>query len=257
MAACITVNWDCNPEIRDSVDPGDVANRDRAELFAQGAIQVLTGRQLGNCPITVRPCLEGCEGDVATYMGGPFLMPFIKDGRWYNSCGCKPNTCSCEDLDIILLDGPVAEILSVTVDGVVLPTTDYRVDNGNELVRTGGEPWPTCQDMAAPTTAEKTMAVKYIQGASLDALGEFIAGLLANEFLNACNGGECSLPFGVTSLARQGVDIEFGPTIFPNGRTGIDAVDLWIETWNPYKVKSPSRIYSVDKVRPRQTTRSA
>ena len=58
-------------------------------------------------------------------------------------------------------------------------------------------------------------------------------------------------------MARQGVQFTFGPEVFPNGRTGIDSVDLWVESWNPYKVKSPSRIYSVDKVRPRQTTWSA
>jgi hypothetical protein len=111
--------------------------------------------------------------------------------------------------------------------------------------------------MAAPTTAAGTMSVEYTRGAALDSLGEFVAGLLANDYLEACNGGECSLPAGVTSLARQGVQIEFGPEMFPGGRTGIDAVDVWVESWNPYKVKSPSRIYSVDKVRARQTTWSA
>jgi hypothetical protein len=258
MAACITVNWDCNPEIRDSVEPGDVVNRERAELFAQAAIQVLTGRQLANCPITVRPCLSRCAGSSrATFMGEPWMVPYIKGGRWYNSCGCQPFDCACKALDVIYLDGPVAEVVSVTIDGVLVPPAEYRIDNGNQLVRLGETEWPACQDFAAPTTAPGTMAVEYIKGAALDVLGEFVAGLLANDFLNACNGGECSLPAGVTSIARQGVQLEIGPNLFPGGRTGIDAVDLWVETWNPYKVKSASRIHSVDKVRPRQTTWSA
>jgi hypothetical protein len=253
MAACITVNWDCNPEIRDSVDPEDVVLRERAELFAQAAIVVLTGRQIGNCPITVRPCLSACGAQTTVY-AQPWMVPYMSDGRWYNSCGCKPKDCSCKSLDVIYLEGPIARVDEVLVDGVAIDPSDYRVDNHNAVVRLGGVPWPKCQDMAAPTDAVGTMAVSYVKGAVLDELGEFIAGLLANEYYSACTSGECSLPSGITAMARQGVSFTFGPEVFPAGRTGIDAVDVWVESWNPYKVKSPSRIYSVDKVRPRQTT---
>ena len=189
MAVCIEVNWDCNPEIRDSVDPEDVVKRDRAELFAQTAIQVLTGRQVGNCAPS--PCARACRrcGPEPTVYAGQWMVPYIKDGRWYNSCGCKPKDCSCSSLDVINLEGPVGRIDEVLLNGMALPTTDYRVDNGNQLVRIGGDPWPTCQDMAAPTTADGTMAVTYVRGAVLDELGEFIAGQLANEYLNACNDG--------------------------------------------------------------------
>lgn len=253
MAVCITVNWDCNPEVRDSVDAEVVVSRERAELFAQTAIQVLTGRQLGNCPITVRPCLSRCGASGSSSLD-PWMVPFIKEGRWYNSCGCKALDCSCSTLDVVYLDGPVGEIVEVLVDGVAVDPVDYRVDNHNQLVRLGGAKWPTCQNMAAPTSAAGTMAVTYVKGAVLDALGEFIAGQLANEYLTACNTGECSLPAGITSMARQGVQFEFGAEVFPNGRTGIDSVDLWVESWNPYKVKSPSGIYSPDKPRLRQAT---
>lgn len=252
--ACITVNWDCNPEVRDATDPETVANRERAELFAQATIQVLTGRQLATCPIIVRPCVSGCVAYTDAVLSVPFVVPFIENGIWYNSCGCKPADCSCKELTVIRLAGPVADILEVTVDGVSVDPAHYRVDNSSQLVRLGGVEWPSCQDMAAPTTAPGTMSVEYVRGAALDTLGEFVAGLLANDYLNACNGGECSLPAGVTSIARQGVQVEFGSEMFPGGRTGIDAVDVWVESWNPYKVKSPSRIHSVDKVRPRQTT---
>jgi len=253
MAACITVNWDCNPEIRDSVDPEDIIKRERAELFAQTAIVVLTGRQVANCPITVRPCLSACGAESTVY-AQPWMVPYISEGRWYNSCGCKPKDCSCKSLDVIYLEGPIGEVVEVMLDGVAVDSTDYRVDNHNAVVRLGGAPWPKCQDMSLPDTEVGTMSVTYVRGATLDELGEFIAGQLANEYLEACNTGECSLPAGITSLARQGVQFEFGAEVFPNGRTGIDSVDLWVESWNPYKVKSPSRIYSVDKVRPRQTT---
>lgn len=252
---CITVNWlACMTQ--DEVDALDPVQKNLAEHFAELAIRVLTGRQVGNCPITVRPCLSRCEAE-ATDIATPWMVPFIRDGVWYNSCGCKPKDCSCESLDIIYLDGPVGGIVEVKVEGAVVPASGYRVDNLNELVRLGGEPWPTCQDMGSPTSAAGTMSVTYIRGAALDSTGEFIAAILAKEYLSACNGGECSLPTGVTSIARQGVQVEFGPEVFPGGRTGIDVVDLWAEAWNPYKVKAPSRVHSVDKVKARQTTWSA
>jgi hypothetical protein len=232
-----------------------IANRERAELFAQYAIQVLTGYQVGNCPIVVRPCITRCIPADGWLPNSPWMTPYISNGRWYNSCGCGPKDCSCTSLTTIRLGGPVGEVIEVLLNGVALtPGVDYRVDNHSELVYLGGEAWPACQDMAAPVTADGTMAVTYVRGVPLDSMGETVAGILAKEYLNACADTECRLPSSVVSLARQGVNMQFGNSVFPNNKTGIDAVDLWVQFWNPYNVRTPSRVYSVDVPVQRQTS---
>ncbi len=250
---CIPVDWSCktDEEMAD-ITP---AQRVRAEAFAQTAIQVLTGRQLGNCPITVRPCLAGCLSMDPSYKsGGGLLNPYLRNGKWYNTCGCNPTDCACTYFERIVLAGPVARIVEVKVDGVVIPSTDYRVDNHRELVPLNGQEWLHCQEMTEPDTEPGTMSVTYVRGAEIDALGAFVAGLLASEYLNACSGAECRLPSSVVSMARQGISYEFGESVFPNNKTGMDEVDLWVQSWNPYNVKSPSRVFSVDKMPHRQVT---
>lgn len=244
--ACIVVDWSCIPdEDLLELDP-DI--KLRAELFAQAAIRVLTGGQVGNCPVTVRPCVSGCAP------ASPIMNPEIRDGRWYNTCGCPAERCSCSALTKIILKGPVGGIAGVYVDGSPVSPSYYRVDNGNELIRLGGPEWPTRQDMTLPDTEVGTMAVTYYQGAVLDKTGEFVAGILAKEFLDACEGRECRLPFGVESLSRQGVNLDFSGGLFPGNRTGIEEVDIWVAAWNPYAQKSPSMVFSPDELGDRRVT---
>lgn len=41
--------------------------------------------------------------------------------------------------------------------------------------------------------------------------------------------------------------------IYSEGRTGLAMVDMWLTTVNPYRLTSPSRVYSPDFKRPRFT----
>ena len=253
-ALCISVDWSPYGD-QAAIDALDPFQKLSAEHFAQMAIRVLTGFQVGNCPITVRPCAASCLNSAAWIPGTAPYTPYINNGQWFNTCGHRPDGCSCDDtLEKIILPGPVGDVIEVKVDGAILPTTAYRVDNSNELIRLGGEVWPTSQDMALADTAVGTMSVTYVRGVLLDTMGQLIAGLLAIQYLNASEGKECQLPSSVTSLSRQGVQMEFGPDVFPNGLTGIEAVDLWVRSWNPYSVKSPARIYSPDQSQARQAT---
>lgn len=253
MVTCITVDWSCMPD--EEVDALNPVMKERAERFAQMAIRILTAGQVGGCPITVRPCVSSCTSSTlfAPWAGLPWV-PFLRDGVWYNGCGCTPTDCSCSTLTTINLAGPVGSVPVVKVDGVTLVSgQDYRVDKQDRLVRLGGPEWPTCQDMTLDDTEVGTMSVEYVQGVTLDTMGEFVAGLLAMEYLNACNNKKCRLPATVTSVVRQGVTMEFGKEIFPGGRTGMQEVDLWVATWNPYKVKMPSMVFSPDVMQPTQT----
>lgn len=254
MQACIEVDWSClTEEQQEALDP---VKKARAELFAQTAIRVLTGGQVGTCPITVRPCVASfCETSIWAPWSGLPWVPFIRDGVWYNGCGCRARDCSCSRLTEIHLDGPVGGVPIVKVDGVELVSgADFRVDVRDTLVRLDGPEWPTCQDMAKPDTEVGTMSVTYVKGVALDSMGQFVAGLLAQQYLLACEGGKgCRLPSSVVSIVRQGTTMEFGRSVFPNNRTGIIEVDLWVQSWNPYGVKSPATVFNPDLMAPRQT----
>jgi len=265
MSVCVPAgtDWSCAftaeelAEMR--TDPIIANDLDVAEAYGWSLLSALTAYQIATCPIVVRPCAARCSdggGMLAFPVGGGHagalgtrsgsFNPHITGGRWVNSCGCQTSDCSCTQLSEVILPGPVGGIESVILNGVVLPTTSYRVDNGNRLVRLDGEEWPACQDMAAPDNAIGSFAVRYYRGAAPNVMTRRAAGLLAAEFYAACAGAECALPSNVVAVSRQGVDYELEPTDFPDGVTGIKAVDALIRIYNPHKRKAPTRIASPD-----------
>lgn len=261
---CWPVDWSvCDPELFASLPPELAA---LAESLAVQTLRALTGYRVGGCAITVRPCKRSCvpssylvapeEGlNWAGYTGAgswgwaPYIGP---DGLWLNSCGCRNDNCSCVEVREVVLPGPVGRVDSVVLDGVAIPATSYRVDNGNRLVRTDGDDWPACQDMNLDSGVG-TFMVTYLKGVPVDGVGSYVAGLLAAEFAKACTGGDCALPSNVTNIARQGISVDMDPEMFMDGLTGIKSVDAWIRVWNPMD-RLPSGIYSPDIAGARQTT---
>lgn len=237
---CWPVDWSClSEEERAEMDPDVMV---RAEALATSALRRLSGNMLGACPVTVRPCARRCWDSVGMY--GTWMAPYINEtGSWVNGCGCY-DLCSCSTLSEIVLPDGVGRINSITIDGLVIAESAYRVDNGNRLVRIDGESWPVCQDMSLTTADIGSFAITYIPGAVVDGLGSFMAGLLAKEFAYACMGRSCALPTTVTTIARSGVTMELGIGAFPGNRTGIMAVDAWLSVWNPYGVTVPAQIHS-------------
>lgn len=266
MTVCVPdgTDWLCSftQEQLDEMRADAASSRmmDVAEAYAWSLLASLTAYQVATCPIAVRPCAARCidGGGMMAFPvsaglsgalgnGGGSFNPHMVGGKWYNSCGCRrASDCSCSQLSEVRLPGPVGGIVSVTVDGLVLPTTSYRVDNGNRLVRLDGETWPACQDMSLPANAVGAFEVVYYRGAAPNNMTRHAAGALAVEFYAACAGDDCRLPDNVTSVARQGVDYELTPTDFPEGVTGIKAVDALIRIYNPNKLKGRVTISSPD-----------
>lgn len=251
-----TTDWTCLPE-GTTLDPEE---KDRAEAFAWAALRALTGAQTGNCPFTLRPCAARCNprqtwrtAPVGTgfYNGDGFFSPYMENGALFNGCGCG-DECNCGgSLSIIYLPGPVAEVREVKVDGAVLPPSAYRLYNGNELVRIDGERWPGCQDIAEPDTEVGTFSVSMVQGYPVDQVINVAAGVLAYEFYLGCHGKACRLPSNVTSISRQGVDIELAGGMFAEHYIGIPEVDVVIAMLNPYGLKMPPAFWSPDMNRSR------
>lgn len=225
-----------------------------AEAMAGQTMRLLTGFRVGGCPITIRPCRAGC--DDPTYRSYPAQgatgstpwIPVSLGGSWLNiTCGLHLGGCGCTRVSQIRLSTIVGAITEVKIDGVVLDESAYRLDAGGWLVRTDGETWPLCQHIDAPDTEAGTWSVTYTPGEAVDGLGATAAGLLALEYAKACSGRACALPAGVTSVARGGVTMTLGADLFPDNRTGITAVDHYVERWNPHGLKSRPVVWSPER----------
>jgi hypothetical protein len=227
-----------------------------ATSYATIALWARTGRQYGTCPITVRPCGRYCNDDGigGWYWSAGAWMPYVLDGLWYN-CAC-PGACSCEPRCRVYLPGPVASVISVTVDGVLIDPATYRVDNEGWLIRTGaGNCWPERQDYDVDS-GPGSFIVVYERGTQPPAALLAGAGTLACEYAKACRNVACRLPAYIVSLSRQGTDFQAADpiTLLENGFTGLWEVDGLIRDLNPYQLAGRPRLRYPGDDFPRMTT---
>jgi hypothetical protein len=243
---CCTCWDDYSPDVQDA-----------ALAYAATVLWAATGRKFGTCELTVRPCGLQCN-DCAqgVYWWGGVWLPYISNGVWRN-CWCGDGYCRCEPRCQVYLPGPVTTgtTMVVTQDGAVVPAGSYRVDNGQWLVRTDGECWPRCQDYDADT-GDNTMQVAYTRGIAVPTALASATGILACEFVKACQGGNCRLPQRLSTVARQGVQLTYQNIdgLLERGLTGITEVDQVIYALNPYGLKTRLRVSSPDLPVTRQVT---
>lgn len=231
----------------------------QAVEIATEVLWSLSGRRFGYCTQTVRPCRKDClPGYGDWFRGDSYPLPALIGGLWYNlTCGLCGDSCSCTELSQVVLPGPVASITQVKVDGSPLVTGAYRVDNGTHLVRTDGGRWPFCNDLSKPDTAAGTWSVTYKIGSPVPAAGSLAAGELACELSKSLSQDTtCRLPRSVTSVARQGVTINYAKVseAMKEGNTGLYLVDLFIQTFNPKHLAQRPRVWSPDIPIPRTQT---
>lgn len=225
-------------------------------LAVTGATEILyalSGRRFGVCEVTSRPCRYDCyepfPDNWAPWEGG-YPRPALVGGLWFNlACGSCARTCSCTALSEVLLPSPVYAITEVKVDGVVLATSAYRLDDNRRLVRVDGSPWPWCNDLSLADTEPGTWSITAQYGEPIPDLARLAMGEMACELVRAATGADCRLPAGIQQLARQGVTIDFPEVgeLFTQGRTGLYLVDAFIATYNPAHLARRSRVYSVDR----------
>lgn len=242
-------------------DALDSLTPERRAAIESAAVEYLwnwTHQRYGLCEVQVRPCRQECLSLPTTYRGfrqigdarfpsSPWT-PVLIQGQWFNmGCGrCSGDSCSCSTVDALRLPGPIDSIISVVIDGDTLDPSLYRVDGSRTLVRQGGELWPVCQDMSAPSGSDGTWEVTYLKGIPVPHGGQVAAGVLACELAKAaCNDSSCGLPQRVQTVTRQDVSIAVLDAFedVKEGRTGIWLIDSWVAsvTQAPrrYRVASP------------------
>lgn len=215
----------------------------RAELLAASTLRMLTLYRVGGEPITVMPCARTCCRPV---MRESMFYPILLDNGMYANCWCSDG-CDCVNAPTVTLDGPVGRIDEVRVGEVVLDPSAYRVEDGTRLVRLDGYGWPAC--------AGSGFTVTYLNGYEVDELGEYVGGVMAQEYLLAqTDERQCRLPAEATTVARNGLTLTLQPGLFPEGLTNIREVDAYVAQWNPYGLKTRPRVYSPDMPRHRSVS---
>lgn len=231
--------------------------RDAALWMASTYLWAATGRQYGTCPVTVRPNQPKWPAEAAypEWLATPWTGggPFLFGGRWFNAgCGsacCGRNACA------VVLRGPVAAITAVVVDGETVPSSAYRVDvrQGTYLlVRVDGACWPSCQDWTAGPDEVGSFEVTYQIGTTLPEALKVVTALLACEYLKSLQAdSSCRLPARMTSLSRQGIEVELADVdqqgrLTSIGLTGIREVDDVVRALNPSGRQRPGYVLSPD-----------
>jgi hypothetical protein len=236
--------WNFEPtccDLPDDTDPDLVAYW---QAISSEILWAASGRRQGLCEVTVRPCLRRCGGSFGfvPYKGG--------DGQWRNfaTCGCI-DTCSCVELCEVVLEGPVAEVTEVLIDGIPLGASQYRVDlvgGQYRLLRVDGACWPDCSDLTADCGSTGAFCVTYLKGIPLDALAIAANSELTCELTKACIPGckTCRLPSNVSSVVRRGVAITFD-----NSKAWLKSLPMvaaFLDAVNPRGLTSASTVWSPD-----------
>lgn len=218
--------------------------KDIASARAAKYLWAASGRIYGECPRTVRPCGDNCS-DYSTYWGpseaSSYMPVLLANGNYINcrtgSCHCNP--CDCCYICGIELEWPASSIAEVKIDGMVVDESEYFIYDRKKLVKRVGC-FPTCQNLALPSTEEGTFEVTYNYGLPLDVAGQAALDSLACEFLKQCLGQACKLPTRWRTLTREGITMEAFDdlAVLDQGRIGILEVDSWLAAVNPNRAQA-------------------
>lgn len=216
--------------------------------LASESLWASSGRRWGLCEVTVRPCLRTCDG--GAWNIHPYWPYRDGEGEWRNlaSCACI-GTCSCSALCEIVLDGPVASVEQVLIDGTELMAENYRLDivgGQYRLLRTDGGCWPSCSDITADCDEEGAFCVTYMKGLALTDLAIAAASELTCEYVKAClpDCKTCRLPKNVQAVVRQGVAVTFDTATEWIGT--LPMVNAFLSAVNPKKLAKGGSVWSPD-----------
>jgi hypothetical protein len=214
---------------------GDATSQAAAAELASDILSAASGGRFGQQAVVVRPNV--CENQCGCGIGYGVGAGFSRLAAAWN--GGLVNGCAC-DVTRLPLPGFIAAVTEVRIDNVVLAATKYDIYENAWLQRTDGYGWPCCQALSLEAGQVGTFTVSYTAGRPVPAAGADAARQLGCELLKASLGVECALPSGVTTVTRDGVAFTLltPDDLLTNGRTGIVAVDQWLNSVNPGALRS-------------------
>ena len=166
-------------------------------------------------------------------------------GHWSPfGCGCVFH-CTHAAPGRIHLPGPVFvdddHPVVVKVAGETLDPATYTTE-GDLLYRRNGGVWPG-QNLARPLDEPGTWSVAYWLGYPVPAGVDRLTGVLAKEFMLACDGKGCRIPPTVVATSSRGVSHVFDPSkILAAGFTGLPEIDRWLAAVNPNRLMCQAEV---------------
>jgi hypothetical protein len=238
-------------------------------MAASSILYHLSGQQYtGACgPVTIRPVARPTDIDTRAFGTRMFPTGYLSTwgsatayGMAWNgaqaSYGPKPS-------EINLGVYPVTSIDQVKIDGVIIPETEFQLENYRTLVRmrvnAETEPtqrwgWPTSAIMDLPDTEPGTFSVTYRFGVAPPPEGLIACRKLAEVMALPQFGDSTRYPQRLTSLTRQGITSAVPDVIdvLSKGSLGIWEVDAFILSSNPNRNTRRPLVFSPDRGRIRR-----
>lgn len=255
----------CGPCTGKTFDPNLLTSVCQA---SSDLLYILSGsRWPGVCSAIVRPTAQWHTRDIQAEMIGRstpwgFSFPYGTLWPWFNYYGNASDRFGSQILPEITLGGyPVVSINYVMVDGAVVPSSQYRIDDYRYLLRlpdpadpTNFNPgWPTSNRADLPNTAKGTFEVSFAYGKTPPEMGKRAAIALACEMAIGCSPGtgNCRLPERVTSIVRDGMSaVMLDPeSFFKEGKLGLWQTDVFLMTYNPSHIKRRASVINPDAPR--------
>lgn len=252
LGPCIA--WISSDDVAECAEAAgsDVADYTEAAVMASMILFELSGRQFaGGCQRTVRPCAEPCRCGFQILDRGHVIGVAWNGRYWRNDMG---DSCGCGVLSRVKLAGyPITEVVAVKIDGTLLDPATYRLDGWRYLTRMAdpttrqSRAWPACQRLDLDDDQPGTFSITYSWGAAPPLLGQQAAIQLAAQLYQACHGGECNLPQGVVSIARQGITMtRKAADMIGKAGTNLTVVDSFLAAYNPTRKRRRPAIMSRD-----------
>lgn len=253
-------------------DPIPVGLAAQMATVASETLYALSARQFsGPCgPVKVRPLSR--PTDVDTRYGNRGIgSGYLNSGQYGSAWGMggggglnRYGSSSPPQVDLGAY--PVTAVEQVKIDGVIIPSNEYLLEDYRILVRlrpsasatpTERWGWPVNQILDLPDTQPGTFSVTYYYGRTPPEAGKAAAAVLAYQLCLDAMGDESALPARVTSVTRQGVTVQVTDVIdiVAKGLLGIWAVDVFLKTWNPTGARLRPAVWSPDVGRPRRYPR--
>lgn len=237
--------------IGDLVDAADARFTIRASTFATAIIpsasQWVSGQSLvGEPRLDDANMPPGITFDMCAEAATDFL--YARSGRRFrlHDAVVRPNQsgwCGSDGTEIDLPSPVVAGSVVVTIDGVVLSTSAYKLYDGHLLVRTDGDFWPLSSSLSSPSGTDWSIA--FTVGEAPWMSGVLACRELAIHVALALSGKPSKIPARATSLSRGGVSIN----LMRGSKTGIALVDDFLQSANPHNLMGRGSVVSPDTVR--------
>lgn len=206
--------------------------------------------------VSIDDCIQAASDVLYRRSGRRYALrtATIRPNHLRSGCTAYGGPCDDHVAELSLPRPVVEDSITVTIDGAVLPTSEWSLYDRHILVReTLGLGWPCCQSLAVPLGEVGTWSVAFAHGNQPPMTGLLACRELSIHVALSLSGKSSKLPSRAVSVSRQGISVSLqrsmkGGTL-QQRPTGISLVDDFLEAVNPNNLSRQGRVASPDTIR--------